>query len=141
VGALLLTTAGFAVTFAVAATGTLAFAVVLALIPIRQEDRSRSHDRSMRAGWRYVRRNTSIMALLIGVAALGMGVDPVITLTPALAARLGEGTELVGLLASAFGVGAITGFLTLSLAQRLLSLHRTAVIGLLCIAAGMLALT
>jgi hypothetical protein len=44
--------------------------------------------------------------LLAGVGAIGIGADPAITLTPPLSDGFGRGSELVGVFASSFGVGA-----------------------------------
>ena len=45
--------------------------------------------------------------MLVAVAALGIALDPVTTLSPALVASLGASDELVGVFVAAFGGGAI----------------------------------
>jgi predicted MFS family arabinose efflux permease len=64
-------------------------------------------DRSAWAGIRHLRVDPVLAILLTGVIGIGLGVDPVITLGPSLAAELGHGGSLVAWMASAFGVGTI----------------------------------
>lgn len=77
-------------------------------------------------------------ALLLGVITIGVGTDPVITLTPAIAAELGASTDLVGMMASAFGVGAGLALPTLGAARGRWGLARLATAGLIVMAAGLL---
>ena len=139
-GAILVTTVGPATAFATAAITNLAFAAILAVILDQPAERPMPADGSVRAGLRYLRIDPVIAALLVGVATIGVGADPVVTLTPAIADGLGGGPELVGAIASAFGVGAGLAFLTLGVARRRLGLHRLSSGGLLLIAVGMLGL-
>lgn len=141
IGALLLYSAGPAVAFATAALLNVLFATIIALIRIRDTPRSpKNRDGSVRAGWRYVRGDASMSALLLGVITIGIGIDPVITLTPAIADELGQASSFVGTLASAFGIGAAAGFLLLSRVRLVLGLPRLAVTGLTALAIGMVAL-
>jgi MFS family permease len=140
IGALLLYGAGPAVAFAVAALLNVAFTVIIAVISIRDVPRRQSNDGSVRAGWRYLRADAGMSALMLGVVTIGIGADPVITLTPAIADRLGQASSFVGTLASSFGVGAAAGFLMLSRVRLVLGLPRLAVTGLTGLAVGMLAL-
>ncbi len=137
-GALLVMTAGPAITFTIAALTGLAFTVVIALIPIRDVPRPASEDTSVRAGWRYLRADAGMSALMLGVVTIGVGADPVITLTPAIADQLGQGSAFVGTLASAFGIGAAAGFLGLSRMQTWFGLPRLGVTGLVGLGLGML---
>lgn len=105
-GALVLATWGAAWAFTInAASYSL---LIIALLVIRpRHDRQRSGgDGSVREGLRYVRGQPVLVMLLVGVAALGFGTDPINTLTPAMADLLGGGDALVGWLVSAFGAGA-----------------------------------
>ncbi len=140
IGALLLYSAGPAAAFGVAALLNVLFTVIIASISIRDVPRRQSNDGSVRAGWRYLRADAGMTALMLGVVTIGIGADPVITLTPAIADRLGQASSFVGTLASSFGVGAAAGFLMLSRARLLLGLPRLAVTGLGSLAIGMLAL-
>lgn len=139
-GALLVATLGPAVAFGVTAVTNLAFAMMIALISIREVDRPAPTDGSFRAGLRHLRADPALGALLAGVAAIGIGADPVITLTPAVAATFDAGPGLVGILASAFGVGAGLTFFVLGRARARLGLARLGTGGLLLLAAGMLSL-
>ncbi len=140
IGALLLYSAGPAAAFGVAALLNVLFTVIIAVITIRDVPRRQSSDGSVRAGWRYLRADAGMSALMLGVVTIGIGADPVITLTPAIADRLGQASSFVGTLASSFGIGAAVGFLVLSRVRLVLGLPRLAVTGLSGLAIGMLAL-
>jgi MFS family permease len=136
-GALLATTLGPASAFALAAGTNLLFALLLVPLPIRSRaDGAGAGDRRVRAGVRYLREDRGIGLLLLGVAAIGIGADPVITLTPSLAAELGAGTTLVGVFASSFGVGAGLTFVVLTRLRRRFALEGVAVRGLVLLATG-----
>lgn len=71
---------------------------------------------SIWTGLRQLRTDPTLAVLLIGITALGFGIDPVLTLTPAIAQTLQDSTfdnpdALVGLLISSFGAGAVLGTL------------------------------
>jgi MFS family permease len=136
-GAVLATTLGPASAFALAAGTNLLFALLLVPLPIRSRaDGAGAGDRRVRAGVRYLREDRGIGLLLLGVAAIGIGADPVITLTPSLAAELGAGTTLVGVFASSFGVGAGLTFVVLTRLRRRFALEGVAVRGLVLLATG-----
>lgn len=137
-GALVATAAGPAVAFAIAAVTNLAFALVL--LPLRIQARSEAGggaDRRIRAGVRYLGEDRTLVLLLLGVVAIGIGADPVITLTPSLAADLGAGSNLVGVLASSFGIGAGLAFVVLGTLQRRFGLARVSTTGLVLLATGL----
>jgi MFS family permease len=137
IGALLVTTTGPTVAFGIAAVTNLLFAGIIWRLPIRHVARQRASDGRVRAGLRYVRQHPSMLALLAGTAAIGVGADPVITLTPSVAERLGMTSSFIGLQASAFGVGAGIAFLALSRVRMRLGLHRLGTTGLGMLATGM----
>ncbi len=137
IGALLATSLGPAVAFALAGASNLVFAVLLVRLDIRgRADGAGGRDRRVRAGLAYLREDRGIVLLLVGVAAIGLGADPVITLTPSLAASLGASTTLVGVFASTFGIGAGLAFVILSRLRLRFGQERLAVAGLLLLAAG-----
>jgi MFS family permease len=141
-GALVATSAGPAVAFAIAAAANLAFAAVMLALPIGGRTvQEPGADRSVRAGLRHLRVDPTLVLLLIGVAAIGIGADPAITLTPSLSEGFGRGSQLVGVFASSFGVGAGSAFVVLGLGRRRLGLARLGTVGLGLLASGMLALT
>jgi MFS family permease len=135
-GALLVAGVGPAVAFGLAAAGNAGFAIALTLIDIRQREALPARDPSVRGGLRHVRMDPALILLLLGAAAVGIGTDPVITLTPSIAAELGGGERLVGALASAFGVGAGVAFVTLTAIRNRVGLPRLGVGGLLQLAVG-----
>lgn len=137
IGALIAVTYSPAAAFVIAAATNLLFAVILWLLPIRERTRDRaSQDSRMRAGWLYVRSQPTVQLLLIGVTAVGIGADPVLTLTPALSDSFGAGATLVGAFASAFGVGAGAVFIVLGVLRRRYGLEKSGAIGLAALAAG-----
>jgi len=140
VGALLVTAGGPAIAFAAATAGQLIFAAILARLKIREGQRVVPKDSTMRAGVRHLRTDPAIAALLLGAAAVGVGADPVITLTPSIASALGQGAAFVGVLASSFGVGAAAAFVVLSWLRRRLGTPWLASVGLLLLAGGMASL-
>lgn len=124
VGALILATAGPAPAFAVASIAFLLNALVAARLRLRPMEMNAGGDRSVRAGLRYLRRDPPSALLLVGVAAVGLGIDPVLTLTPPLAARLGGGDQLVGWLVSAFGLGSATVIVLMGPIRDILGIRR-----------------
>jgi MFS family permease len=74
--------------------------------------------------------------LIMGVGVIGVGADPVTTLTPSLTATLGAAPGFVGTLASTFGLGAAAGFIVLSRVRLAFGLHRLGAIGLLLMGLG-----
>lgn len=140
IGAVLVATVGATAAFGLAALTNLAFAAVLWRLPIPSRARRAGRDTSIRAGLRYVRADAAMLGLLIGTAAIGVGTDPLITLTPSLAADLGQDAGFVGVLASSFGLGAAGAFLVLGLLRRRLGLERLGVAGMLTLAAGLVGL-
>lgn len=140
IGALLATLGGPSLAFGVAAASHVVFVVVLLRL---QADTGRMapKDTSIRAGVRHLRTDPAIGALLLGTVAVGVGADPVITLTPSIAESLGAGSQLVGALASSFGVGAASAFLVLGRCRRRFGSPRLTVGGLLLMAGGLTGLS
>lgn len=137
IGALLVATTGPTVAFGVAAASNLLFALLIHRLPITLDARPVAGDGRIRAGVRYVREHRGLLALLIGVAAVGVGADPVITLTPSVAGRLGMTSSFVGVQASAFGVGAGLAFVLLSRARLWFGLPRLGTAGLYMLSFGL----
>jgi MFS family permease len=136
IGALLVTTAGATVTFTV----TTALQVVYALMMFRRERTPANgtrKDTRILAAVAYLSRDRQVGWLLVGVTVVGLGVDPVITLAPAFADGLGGGGDLVGLITSAFGIGAILGFVVQPRLRRRIGIERSGTIGLAVLAIGL----
>ena len=136
-GAVIAATLGPASAFALAGATNLLFVLLLLPLPIQRRAAGAGEgDRRVRAGLRYLREDRGILLLLLGVAAIGIGADPVITLTPVLAAGFGGDPTLVGAFASSFGVGAGLAFVILSRLRLRLGLERLGVCGLGLLAGG-----
>jgi MFS family permease len=142
-GAVTLVALGPGVAFSVNAASYLA--LIAALSVIRSRPVARPARASVWGGFRHLRADPVMGALLVGVAALGFGADPVITLAPALADGLlgpagtaaGRGA-LVGGLVSMFGVGAVLAMLAVPASRDRLGHRGTAIAGLCVLAAGMI---
>jgi MFS family permease len=138
-GAYLYTRLGPAAGYGLSAAGHLVFVTVLWYVRPRTAGWA-STDGSIRGAIRYVRERRSLGLLLISIAAIGFVVDVVITLSPPIADALGQGEEFVGILGSAFGVGAIAVLIISSRLDRKLGLRGTGIVGFGCLAAGMILL-
>ncbi len=88
--------------------------------------------------WQLFRERRQVRRILLGVTAVGIGADPAMTLTPAMAEALGAPTELAGVLTSSFGVGAVVGLTLLGVIRRRHGLSQGATLGLATMAAGLL---
>lgn len=142
-GAAVALSAGFGAAFALAAVGHFVFIVLnsrLKVAPTVREEDSEG-DGSIISSLRYLRSQRAALFLILGVAAVGFGADPALTLAPSIADDIGGGAQLAGGFASAFGVGAVVGFLALPWLRRTLGVVRLSATGLILLAAGSLALT
>lgn len=134
-GALLLV-AGPHMTFWVGGLAHLAFAAVLVFIRGRPQELPRQRP-SVWGGLRYLRDDRKAMALMIGVAFVAIGADPVMTLSPSIAAELDGGDQAVGILVFAFGLGAVSFTLTVRLIRQVLGLRILGVLGFWTLATGL----
>lgn len=137
IGAILVTRGTPLLAFATAGTLHLLYLASLTRLPAPRPHGGSRHEVQLLDGWRAVRAAPHLATLLIGVAVVGIGVDPVITLTPAIAASLGAGPTLVGNLASAFGVGAALGIALLATFRRRFGVEGTGTAGLVVLGTGM----
>lgn len=106
VAALLLATLGARATFLAAALMHLA--LVVALISIGPQGRHSASERRASRGMRSIVRDRRLLVLFGGVALMSMAADPVLTLSPSLAAHRGTSVS-AGLLVALFGAGSILG--------------------------------
>lgn len=106
--------------FALAAVAHLVFAVMLLMVelPHGVQDRDDDADFSIRTALVHVRRDRTLLLLLLVVTAAGFASEPSMTLAPAFAEALGGDSHLVGQLTGAFGLGAALGYLAYSGASR-----------------------
>jgi len=136
VGALLITTSGPTVTFTVVTVLQVTYGLMM-FRRKRAPSNGTRRDTRILGAVSYLGRNRPMGYLLIGVTIVGIGVDPVITLAPAFADALGGAGDLVGYIASAFGLGAILGFIVQPGLRRRIGLERSGTFGLLVLAAGL----
>jgi MFS family permease len=88
-------------------------------------------------GVRYLKHDRRMAMLLLGVTALGFGVDPILTLTPALSEHFGRGDAAVGAMASVFGAGALVAAMFTRTVRRWLDLRRLGAAGFGVLALGL----
>jgi MFS family permease len=110
-GAALATAASPDMALGVVACAHLAFAACAAGIKVPSLDQPAltGHDMRIGSALRSVQRERRLLILLLGVAVVGFGAEPAITLAPAMADELGEGVGGAGRIASAFGLGSLLG--------------------------------
>jgi MFS family permease len=135
-GALLVLAQGPELAFGVAALGHVVFAVVI-VRRVPPTPLTPPRDTSMRAGFRHVRADRPVAALLVGITAVGIGADPIVTLGPTIAASLDSGQQLVGALGSGFGIGSALAFVVLGPLRRRLGSPRLGCTGLVVMATGL----
>jgi MFS family permease len=136
-GAILITLGGPTLTFTVTAVLHTTYAVVMHRRGRPAPVPSDGRDLRIRAALRHVLDERPMLYLLLGVTTVGLGVDPVITLAPAFADALNGAGDVVGLLASAFGLGAGAGFALQPFARRRIGVERSATLGLIVLAVGL----
>lgn len=136
IGAFVASHAGAWVAFAVAAGGHLVFVAVLALITVPAEGRRPTGPRGVGAALAHVRAHRSLLMIVVGVAAVGLGGEPALTLGPSLAESVGADQTLVGTLSASFGAGSGVGLVLAALLPRWMSVEVVASGGLGAMALG-----
>lgn len=139
VGALLLIVGGPTLAFVGAAIAHLLY--VIALLRIRSTVTTATIKRmsveQMLGGVTFIRREQPRLAmLLVGVAAIGIGIDPIVTLTPTIAASFDASEALVGIFASSFGMGAVLTVFIVKPARRIYGLRALSMSGFFVLATG-----
>lgn len=130
-------TVGPAVTFGINALTFAAFALALSLIEMHHGSKPSREPGSIRDGVKFLSTDPMLAFLLLGIASLGFASDPVNTLAPAVAAQLGGGEVLVGMLVTSFGVGAVLGAVTVARARRRVARRPLGIGGLALLGGGM----
>ena len=142
IGAAIYLTSGPAVTFGLSGLLHVSFVLLLGMLRRRISVAARaegdSDDGRIRAGLAYLRRSPRTVLQIVGVGIIGVGTDPITTLTPALAATLGMPEGFVGTLASSFGLGAGAGYVVLSRVRTGVGIMRLGAIGLAAMGVGTL---
>lgn len=95
-------------------------------------------DRSVREGLRQARASRPILVTLVCTLVAGVAADPVNTLSPAVADRLGQGDAFVGFQVGAMGAGAAFGALIVGRMRLAVGRWRTIVIGLVVLGVSLL---
>ena len=132
----LLTTLGAEIAFLLNAVSFFVLIAAVLFVTVRPTADDGGTDRSVRAGLRFVRRDRTVMLLLLGVMTAGFAGDPVITLAPALNDVLGGADAWPAAMVSGFGVAAVpTAFLAGRFQRRFGNLA-VARVGMLAMAAG-----
>ena len=142
VGAAIYLTSGPIVTFGLSALLHLSFIAMLEVLRRRIVLEPRpprgGRDGGVRAGLTYLRHSPRTVLQILGVGIIGIGTDPITTLTPALTVALGMPEGFVGTLASSFGLGAAVGFVVLSRVRLAVGIMRLGAIGLAAMGTGTL---
>jgi MFS family permease len=142
IGATLFLTSGPIVTFGLGAVLHVGFIVLLVVLRRRVVVAPRTAregvDERVRAGLAYLRRSPRTVLQIVGVGIIGVGTDPITTLTPALADVLRMPAGFVGTLASSFGLGAGIGFVVLSRVRLGVGIMRLGGVGLAIMGIGTL---
>lgn len=139
IGALLVFRGGAVVAFGIAAALHLVHTFLAARIKVRPVVVTGAIvERGIGVALSFVRAHPGLIALFFGVAIVGYGSDPVVTLTPAISVQLTGSTESVGTLATFWGVGSLVSFLSIRRVQDLLGLRRLSMVGLGMIGGGLL---
>jgi MFS family permease len=107
IAGLVLASLGAGAAFALNSASFLVFALMIIATRVPRRATSERQPGSVRDGLRFVRQDSLLVVLLIGVASLGFAQDPVNTLGPAIAHELGGGDALFGALVGSFGLGSI----------------------------------
>jgi MFS family permease len=139
IAGLILLEADASLAFSVNVASFAVLLAVMAWIRPRFEREPPSGDRSIAAGLRWVRADGRAVVLLGTMVAIGFATDPINTLTPPMAAEVGGGDGLVGLMVSAFGAGAVAAAFVVERIRERIGRERTATAGLATLSAGVAA--
>lgn len=135
-GAGLLLLGGPALAFTVAAGSHALLATALLFVRGRPQVRPDERPRIL-GGLRYLIEDRNAGKLMLAVALIGFGADPVVTLTPGVAESLGGGSDTVGMFASAFGLGALVLIVALNRLRRVLTLRQSGMAGFWILSGGL----
>lgn len=135
---LVVAAAGAGWAFGINALTFLPLIIVLMLIRPREIQRDIDRDRSVRAGFAYVRERTSMLWIVLATLTVGWAGDPVNTLAPAYADMFGRDETFVGLQVAAFGAGAALMSMFVGVLRRRLDLEATTRTGMVILALGLL---
>jgi MFS family permease len=138
VGALGIAWLGYGMAFLFGGILSCVFILLIAGIkfpPIEGHGKGGKH--SMREALSFVRCDRPVLLTLVGVTAVGLGSEPVITLAPALVAEFEEESQTVGTLVTTMGIGAGLGVLVSSAFAHRLRHDRVSFVGMLIMAVSL----
>lgn len=95
-------------------------------------------DSVVSGGYGSLLRDRQLLLLLLATGLACFAIDPIITLGPSMAVTLGGGEPLIGLLASAFGAGAVSSILFTGSLRHHIGIVGLSILGPLILGAGML---
>lgn len=110
-----------------------------ALVLIKRPPFQRVSDRPpgpVREGLAYAWRHLSTRWMLLSIVAIGMALDPIFTLSPALVSRLGHASETSGFVIACWGAGAVVTIITGRRAIAFVTEHGLGWVGLVGLFAG-----
>ncbi len=129
---------GATAAFATAAALNLAYVVLILMLRLPRPGAPPPKDEStLRAALRYVRRTPTLVLLLVGITAVGIGQEPSASLAPPLAEALGGGPQLAGWLGTSHGLGVGLGLLVFPIVRQLAGLSKCSSWGLATVASGL----
>ncbi|MGB8360382.1 MAG: MFS transporter [Acidimicrobiia bacterium] len=123
--------------FGINALTFLPLIVILAIIRQRPVERSGS-DRSVRAGFAYVKERPAMLWLVLATLTVGWAGDPVNTLSPAYAEMFGRGEAFIGLQVAAFGTGSAIASLGVRVVRVRFGTVETAKTGIALLGVGLI---
>lgn len=137
-GAFLYAQAGATTVFALNALTYLPIVLVMLALPPAPRRAAAAGSSALGEAVGLIRADRGLRLAFLAVFAMGYALDPMTTLAPAAAARVGQAEGFVGFIVSAFGLGAIA---TVGVATRLrwmLGPVRTGATGLLVMGLGLI---
>jgi MFS family permease len=138
IGAVVSAQLGAPAAFGIAAAMHLVFATALLIVRLpKRRPEGVDTDFSMRSALRYFQTDRTLLALLLGIAGVGFGAEPSVTLAPPLVAELDAPAEMVGVLTGGFGVGAAVGLILFSSMNRWISTITLSAVGVSVMAVGL----
>jgi predicted MFS family arabinose efflux permease len=138
VGAVGIAWLGYGMAFLMGGLLSLIFIVLIAGITFPAVDGHQKGDKhSMREAVSFALSDRPVLLTLIGVTAVGVGSEPIITLAPALAAESGANSQTVSALVTTMGLGAGLGVLTSSVFALKIRHDRASFVGMLIMAASL----
>ncbi len=131
---------GAAWAFGINAVSFLGLVVALLVIGHRPTEglAGEHEDRSVREGLRQARASRPVLVTLLCTLVAGVAADPVNTLSPAVAERLGQGDAFVGFQVGAMGAGAAFGTVVVGRMRVTVGRWQTIIVGLVVLGVSLL---